>query len=161
MMRTDLGLHASVSAAVRAALGRQAADVRVIVCDGVVTLGGAVDTPEEKAAVERAVQGVPGVHAVAEGLSVRQAHAATLTDEMLAHAALEALATGEHPIGRDVTIRVQQGWLSLGGTVASPTEYLAVERALECLPVRGMTSEVHATDIGERTPDCPVAPHPV
>lgn len=149
MMRTDLGVHATVSAAVRAALGVQAAQVRVAVRDGVVTLSGVVERSEEKLAVERAVQAVPGVHAVAEELEVRSAHTVAVTDEVLARAALDALAHGVHPIGREVTIRVQQGWLALGGTVRSPTEYSAIECVLGSLPgVRGMTSQVRVVDAG-------------
>lgn len=153
MLRTDLGLHAAVSAAVRAALGMAAAEVTVVVRDGVVTLAGVVNTPAEKMAAERAAQRVQGVHAVAEELGIRSAHFAPVTDEMLARTAVDALAAGVRPIGRDVTIQVENGWVSLGGAVASAAEYTAVERALECLPgVRGMTSQVRVVGAGERAP---------
>jgi osmotically-inducible protein OsmY len=153
MMRTDLALHAAVSAAVRAVLGKAAAEVTVVVRDGVVTLAGIVNTPAEKMAAEREAQRVQGVHAVAEELGIRSADLVPLTDEMLARTAVDALAAGVRPIGRDVTIKVENGWVSLGGVVASPAEYTAVERALECLPgVRGMTSEVRVTGAGERAP---------
>lgn len=71
MIRSDLGLHAAVSAAVRAALGVAATQVTIVVRDGVVTLSGVVGTAHEKVAAERAVQCVPGVHAVAQELGVR------------------------------------------------------------------------------------------
>jgi len=143
MVRTDLGLHAAVRAALRGALGAMASRVGVVVRDGIVTLTGVVDTAQEKLAAERVVQQVPGVHAVAEELQVRGEHGTHMTDQMLAAAVLEALETGDHPIGHDVTIKVEHGWVVVGGLVASSAENAAVERALECVPgIRGVTSEV-------------------
>jgi osmotically-inducible protein OsmY len=105
------------------------------------------------------VQRVPGVHAVAEELGIRSSHLAPVGDEMLARTALDALGAGVRPIGRNVTIQVENGWVSLGGAVASDAEYTAVERALECLPgVRGMTSEVHVTGAREGAPATTVRP---
>jgi osmotically-inducible protein OsmY len=150
---SDLGLHATISAAIRAAIGVAGADVTVLVRDGVVTLAGVVDTQAEKLAAERAAQRVPGVHAVAEELRVRSMYTPPVTDEMLARRALVALAAGASSIGNDVTIRVENGWMSLGGTVVSQAEYTAVEQALECLPgVRGMTSEVGVAHLAEHAP---------
>ena len=74
MMRTDLGLHAAVSGALRTTLGPAASEVTVKVEDGVVTLSGVVDTPDDKVAAERAVQRQPGVHAVVEALHVANGH---------------------------------------------------------------------------------------
>ena len=159
MMRTDLAVHVALSAALRRVLGSAAAEVTASVRDGVVTLKGVVNTPAEKTAAEEAVQRVPGVYAVAEELTVRSGQSTRIDDEALARAAVDALATGVYPIGRDVTIRVENGWLSLGGTVASSTEYTAVERALECLPgARGMSSEVRLTRADGKPPTSVVAP---
>ena len=158
-MRTDLGLHVAVSSALRAALGASAAQVTVKVQDGVVTLTGVVNTAAEKLEAERAVERVPGVHAVVEGMRVALHPAGAVTDEALARNAINALSCGAHPIGRDVIIRVQDGWLLLGGTVESAAEYAAVERALECLPgARGMRSEVRITGSGAGASTSPVAP---
>lgn len=157
-MRTDLGLHVAVSGALRAALGATAAQVTVKVQDGVVTLTGVVNTAGEKLSAERAVERVPGVHAVVEALRVALHPAGTITDESLARDALSALSSGTHPIGRDVIIRVEDGWLVLGGSVESAAEYAAVERALECLPgARGMRSEVRIVGTGTVSRS-PVAP---
>jgi osmotically-inducible protein OsmY len=143
MVRTDLGVHAAVRTALRGVLGPAASRVSVVVRDGVVTLTGVVDTPQAKLAAERVTQQVSGVHAVAEELEVRGEQDLTLTDQAVAAAVLEALSAGAHPIGVGLTIKVEHGWVVIGGAVASSAESAAVERALECVPgVRGVTSEV-------------------
>jgi osmotically-inducible protein OsmY len=159
MMRTDLNLQVAVSAALRAALGAGATEIAVSAEDGIVRLSGAVRTPEEKLEAEHTVQRVGGVHAVVESLRVVTDGAGAVTDQALAQHAVQALATGAYPIGRDVTIRVENGWLMLGGTVASAAEYTAVERALECLAgARGMRSEVRIAGASVGGASCRVAP---
>jgi osmotically-inducible protein OsmY len=150
MIRTDLGLHAAVRAALRGTLGATATRVCVVVRDGVVTLSGVVDTPHDKVTVERAVQDVPGVRAVVEELQAVGERGTEMTDEQIAGAVLKALEAGVHPIGRDLTIKVEHGWVVIAGRVASSAESAAVERALECVPaVRGVTSEVRVQAQGE------------
>jgi len=159
MMRTDLSLHAAVSSALRTALGPSASEVVVKVQDGIVTLSGAVTTSSDKLAAEGAVQHVAGVHAVVDALHIPANPSDGIDDEGLARRAIEALATGEHPIGRDVMIRVDKGWLILTGMVATTAEYAAVERALECVDgARGMRSEIHIADTHNGSPSCTVAP---
>ncbi len=159
MMRTDLNLYAAISGALRTTLGPAASKVTVKVHDGVVTLSGVVETPDDKVAAERAVQRQPGVHAVVEALQVARVHENGIDDDALARRAVDALANGEHPIGRDVIIRVEKGWLILTGTVGTMAEYAAVERALECVEgARGMRSEVRVINAHSGTPTCVVAP---
>lgn len=160
MMRSDLSVYVAVRGALRTVLGPVATQIVVKAQDGVVSLSGAVSTSEEKLAAEHAVQCIPGVHAVVEALTVAAGPpAAASADQTLAQQAVAALANGLHPIGRDVTIRVEHGWLTLSGTVASAVEYSAVERALESLPgARGMTSEVRIVPEGATPIRSPVAP---
>ena len=159
MMRTDLNLHTAVRGVLRDVLGSAATGVVVHAEDGIVRLSGAVQTADEKRAAEHAVQLVPGVHAVVEAIKVVNNAGPTVTDQALAQNALRALATGAHPIGRDVTIKVENGWLTLGGTVSSAVEYAAVERALECLDgARGIKSEVRVTNTTTDGAACRVAP---
>ena len=143
MIRTDLGLHAAVCTALRRVLGEGAERIGVVVRDGIVTLTGTVDTPHEKLATERAVDEVPGVHAVAEELHLPGELDSEPTDEMLAGTVLKAFGAGLAPIGRHLAIKVEHGWVAVIGTVASADEREAVEQALECVPgLRGITSEI-------------------
>lgn len=160
MMRTDLNLHAAVSGTLRSTLGPAASEVVVAVRDSVVTLSGTVATPRDKVAAEEAVQRLAGVHAVVDALHVIASPNMTIDDETLARRAVDALAAGAYPIGRNVAIRVENGWLNLTGTVTTPTEYAAVERALECVEgARGMRSEVRVVEPqNAATQACKVAP---
>jgi osmotically-inducible protein OsmY len=143
MMQTDLTLYTAVSAALRAALGDNAAAISVGVRDGIVTLEGMVRMPAEKLAAQRAAQQVSGVHAVADELKIRRRDQDAVSDEQLARDLVDALNVGLHPIGQRITIAVSHGWVIVGGVVQSPAEYAAVERALECVGgVRGVTSEL-------------------
>ena len=65
-MRSDLIVHAAVSAALRQDLGPIASEVIVRVRDGVVTLAGTVESIDQKHIAERSVQRGAGVRAVAE-----------------------------------------------------------------------------------------------
>jgi osmotically-inducible protein OsmY len=151
MTRTDLGLHATVRAALRRVLGVKADRVGVVVRDGIVTLSGSVDTAHEKLTAERAVEEVQGVHAVAEELHVVGEADMEPTDEMLAGAVLNAFQAGAKAIGRDLIVKVEHGWAAITGTVATADEQEAVEQALECIPgLRGITSEIRVRG-AERT----------
>jgi osmotically-inducible protein OsmY len=158
-MRTDLVVHADVSATLRRELGPVAARVRVQVRDGVVTLTGTVGSPDQKRLAERVVQQVPGVRAVAEELHVPGAATRPPDDASLAEAIADALEIECGGAGRQVTVRVEDGWVALGGCVSSAADYTAIERMLECLPgVRGTTSQVHVVRDGERVLAKGVAP---
>lgn len=144
MMRSDLMVHAAVSAALRRDLGATAGGVIVRVRDGVVTLAGVVDSADQKHHAERSVQQVAGVRAVAEELHVVGEHELPPDDARLAKAVADSLDIESAAPGRHITVGVEHGWVSLTGQVASAADYSAIERALECVAgVRGVTSEVH------------------
>jgi osmotically-inducible protein OsmY len=147
MMRTDLLVHADVSTSLRRQLGPVAAGyVDVLVRDGMVTLTGTVESVAHKRIAERAAQQVAGIRAVAEELHVVGADTSPPDDASLAKAVVDALEMGCGGAGRQINVRVEDGWVALNGQVASATEYTAVQRALECLPgVRGKTREVRVT----------------
>lgn len=70
MMRSDLIVHAAVSAVLRRDLGPIAGGIRVRVRDGVVTLAGAVESGDQRHIAGRSVEQVAGVRAVAEELHI-------------------------------------------------------------------------------------------
>jgi osmotically-inducible protein OsmY len=150
MMRSDLIVHAAVSAALRQDLGPIASEVIVRVRDGVVTLAGTVESIDQKHIAERSVQRVAGVRAVAEELHVSGAHDVPPDDVTLAKAVADSLEIEGPTPGRDITVRVEHGWVSLSGQVTSTADYSAIERALEIVwGVRGVTSEVDIADAGK------------
>jgi osmotically-inducible protein OsmY len=153
MMRSDLMVHAAVCTALRRVLGPVAGRVGVRVHDGVVTLTGVVESPDQKHTAEQTAELVSGVRAVAEELQVNGMPAVPHGDVALAKAVADSLEVEGIPVGRHVNVRVEAGWVALSGQVASASDYSAIERALECVPgVRGVTSEVHLIQSAEKAP---------
>ena len=120
MMRSDLMVHAAVSAALRRDLGATAGGVIVRVRDGVVTLAGVVDSADQKHHAERSVQQVAGVRAVAEELHVVGEHELPPDDARLAKAVADSLDIESAAPGRHITVGVEHGWVSLTGQSPRP-----------------------------------------
>jgi osmotically-inducible protein OsmY len=83
--------------------------------DGVVTLTGHLDTFAEKFAIERAVQRVQGVKAVAVELDVKLAPSHKRSDTEIAQAAESGMRWHSAVPDDRVQIKVEQGWVTLSG----------------------------------------------
>jgi osmotically-inducible protein OsmY len=94
-----------------------AANIGVTAKAGVVTLSGRVETFAEKKAAGKAAQRVKGVKAVAEEILVEVPFERTRTDEDIAAAAIERLAWDTSVPADAVSVRVEQGWITLTGEV--------------------------------------------
>ena len=118
-----------------------ARDIGVSVDGGVVTLRGTVGSYTEKVNAERTTERVYGVKAVANDLSVRLISGYERTDTEIAQAAATALAWNTVvPEGR-VTATVDNGWITLNGTLDYYYQSAAAERAVRGLTgVRGVSN---------------------
>jgi osmotically-inducible protein OsmY len=146
-MRTDREIYGDVVAALESELGTTQRTVGVTIADGVITLTGYVPSVSQKIAAEHTVAGVRGVRAIAEGLHVMGDATRPLSDTTIAHAIVAAVPATVAGQPLHVTIRVEDGWVTLGGTVPSARADDAVDRALECVSgVRGVTSEVRVAE---------------
>jgi osmotically-inducible protein OsmY len=119
------------------------ADIGVSATEGVVTLRGNVPTYAEKMAAERVALSVFGVKAVANDLSVHLQNAFRRTDTEIAQAVVNALTwTTLVPLER-VTAAVDDGWLTLGGTVDWQYQKDAAARLVRDLRgVTGITNKI-------------------
>lgn len=117
-------------------------DITVAVQDGIVTLGGYVDSFAQKDAAERATERVSGVRAVAADLQVKVPSPFQRGDTDIAHAAVSALDWDvEVPTG--ITAKVEKGWVTLEGTVEWQFQRAAAERAVRYLSgVKGLTNRI-------------------
>ena len=97
--------------------GLNSARIGVSVENGVVTLSGSVDKYEQKLAALRAAERVAQVRAVACALQVRLPGPQVVTDAGLAQAVANVLAWNSAVPADRVRVRVENGWITLEGTV--------------------------------------------
>lgn len=97
--------------------GLNAARIGVSVENGVVTLSGSVDTYEQKLAALRAAERIANVRAVACALEVRLPGPHVTTDSGLAQTVANVLAWNSAVSPERIRVRVENGWITLEGTV--------------------------------------------
>lgn len=129
-MKTDAQLREDIQSELAWDPSFDAANVGVIVKDGVVTLTGHLASFAEKYAVERAVQRVHGVKAVAVEIAVRLPFDNERTDSDIATAAERALEWNVLVPDDKIRPMVEKGWLTLNGEVHSWAERNAVQGAV-------------------------------
>jgi len=93
------------------------ADIGVAVTDGVVTLSGYVKSYPEKVAAEKATRRVAGVRAIAEEIKVRFAAELRTADHEIAKRILDTIAWSVSIPDDKIKVKVEQGWVTLSGTV--------------------------------------------
>lgn len=119
-------------------------NIGVAAKDGVVTLTGTVSSYPDKVAAERAVKRVAGVHGIAEELTVDIPSVYHRTDADIARAALAALDWNVTIPKDKVTVKVENGWITLEGELGWQYQKDAVRRAVEHLTgVRGVTNAIN------------------
>ena len=121
-----------------------AARVRVIVVDDIVTLGGHVRSYAEKMAAEHLVQRIKGVRGVKQEIDVRCPENGTCEDGQIAERVLRIIAWDVSiPENAIIKVAVQQGWITLSGEVDWNFQRLAVADAIHRLSgVTGVTNMI-------------------
>jgi osmotically-inducible protein OsmY len=109
------------------------AEIGVTAESGVVTLTGHVATYVEKLAAERAAWRVKGVKAIAQQIQVRLPGDKKTHDDEIAQRALNVLAWSASVPGEAVKVRVQDGCITLTGTVGWNYQRQLMESAVRRL----------------------------
>jgi osmotically-inducible protein OsmY len=123
-----------------------ATHIGVAAAAGVVTLSGRVASYAEKLAAERAVRRVKGVHAIAEELTVHPPQEHQTTDDAIAERAVKIIAWSFPSLADRVGFAVEQGWVTISGTVDWQYQRLEMQRNVQKLGgVRGVTNLVTIT----------------
>lgn len=118
-----------------------ATEVGVTCIDGVVTLTGYMNTFTEKLAAERAAKRVYGVRAVVEKIEVKIGSHYKRTDQDIAQAALNNLRWRNNVPDKDIKLKVENGWITLEGTVEWNFQRDAAKNAIKDLAgVKGVTN---------------------
>jgi len=144
MTKTDSQLKQDIETELRWEPRINAAQIGVSVDQGAVSLTGAVDTYVEKWAAEDAIKRVAGVRAVAEDLTVKLQGRHKHSDAEIAQAALSIFGWNVE-IPEEVTVKVQQGQVTLEGQVAWNYQRDAAEHSIRNLI--GVVSVVNAITI--------------
>lgn len=116
-MKTDAQLKIDVAAELEWDPSINATNVGVAVKNGVVTLTGHLDTYAEKYAIERALQRVLGVNAIAMELDVKLAPGHVRSDSEIAAAAESAFKWHALIPAERIRVKVEKGWVTLTGEV--------------------------------------------
>lgn len=142
-MKTDTQLKKDVESELEWDPSVNAAHVGVMVDKGVVTLTGHLETYGEKYLIERAVQRVQGVKALAVELDVKLAPGHKRSDSEIAAAADTALKWHTQVPAERLNVRVEQGWVTLKGDVEWEYQRNAAMQAVRSLTgVLGVTNEI-------------------
>lgn len=132
-MKSDSQLQQDVLAELRWEPAVNAAHVGVEVTQGVVTLRGHVATYSEQWDAERAAQRVAGVQDMVDEVTVQLADGHRRADSDIVSAARSVLQwTTSLPKGT-IQVEVEQGWLTLSGTVDWEYQRQAATRAVRHL----------------------------
>lgn len=118
-------------------------EIGVIVENGVVTLSGVLNNYSKKVAAEKAVKSVEGVKALAGDIEVKYGNDFKKTDKEIAKAVVEALEWNAAVPEKNLTIKVEDGWVYLSGEVKWGYQREAAKRAVEnLLGVRSVINSI-------------------
>ena len=118
-------------------------EIGVIVENGIVTLSGVLNNYSKKVAAEKAVKRVEGVKALAGDIEVKYGNDFKKTDKEIAKAVVEALEWNSSVPEKNLTIKVEDGWVYLSGEVKWGYQREAAKRAVEnLLGVRSVINSI-------------------
>lgn len=124
-----------------------ATNIGVIAKDGVVTLTGTVKSYAEKTAATEAAERVFGVKAVAVEMKVDLTSHHERNDADIAKAAVNALKWHVWVPSDEIKVKVEQGWVTVEGTVDHQFQKRAAEDAVETLTgIRGVNNLITLND---------------
>jgi osmotically-inducible protein OsmY len=117
-------------------------DIGVSVSNGVITLSGSIPSYAEKWAAEEAAQKVEGVTAVVNDCKVKGS-SKLHDDQEIAEAAIKAMLWNVFVPKDHVIVLVDDGWITLSGTVEGQYQREAAFNTVKFLAgVRGVTNDI-------------------
>ena len=142
-MKTDTQLKKDVSDELEWDPSINATNIGVAVHNGVVTLSGHIQTFAEKAAIERVVQRIDGVKAMALELDVKLAPGHQRSDTEIAESARVAMQSQALVPADKINLKVEHGWVTLNGEVEWDYQRINAERTVHALlGVVGVTNRI-------------------
>ncbi|UKB86031.1 BON domain-containing protein [Chryseobacterium sp. MEBOG06] len=133
-MKTNSELQKDVQNAIRWEPLLRSAEIRVTAKDGVVSLTGVVDSFTKKAEAEAAARKITGVKALVENIEVNLPNSWTKSDADIANEVLAALKSNYKVPDDQVSVKVEDGCVILGGELNWNYEKEAAKNAITFLP---------------------------
>jgi len=142
-VKSDMQLQRDVSEELKWDPAVNAAEIRVEVKDGAVTLAGRVDYFAEKWAAEWAAKRVSGVKELAVEIEVKPIRFRQLRDADIARAAESALKWHAYVPQDRIKVTVEDGWITLEGEVEKQFEKeTARQVVLHLAGVKGVSNQI-------------------
>jgi osmotically-inducible protein OsmY len=142
-MKNNADLQTDVQNAIKWEPLLNAAEIGVTVKDGVVSLTGTVDSYAKKTEAENATKRVIGVKAIAENIEVKFPSSFTRTDAEIATEVLNALTANWSVPDNKVTVKVENGWVTLDGDLHWNYQKEAAKTAVKfLLGVKGVSNNI-------------------
>ena len=143
IMKTNEELQTDVQNAIKWEPLLHAAEIGVTAKDGVVSLTGVVDIYAKKLEAENAAKKVIGVKALVENIEVKFPNSWTKTNAEIANEVLAALKSYWSVPKDKVTVKVEDGWVTLSGELPWNYEKEAAQSAVNYLTgVKGVTNDI-------------------
>ena len=142
-MKSNADLQKDVQDAIKWEPLLNAAEIGVTAKDGVVSLTGVVDSYTKKMEAENAAKKVIGVKAVVEKIEIRFPSSWSKTNAEIASEVLAALKSSWSVPNDKVTVKVEDGWVTLEGELAWNYQKEAAKSAVSSLMgVKGVTNDI-------------------
>lgn len=142
-MKSNEQLQKDVMDAIKWEPQLHAAEIGVIVHEGIITLTGTVDNYSKKIAAQEATKDVAGVKAVIEKIEVKYPHSGIRSNDEIAIDALKSLQNHWNVPNEKIKIEVEDGWVTLNGEVFWKYQKDAAGQALENVPgVKGVFNHI-------------------
>lgn len=142
-MKNNAELQTDVQNAIKWEPLLHAAEIGVTAKDGVVSLSGFVDSYAKKMEAENAAKKVIGVKALVENIEVRFSNLWSKTDVEIANEVLTALTANWSVPDNKVTVKVENGWVTLDGNLHWNYQKEAAKNCINYLSgVKGVTNNI-------------------
>ncbi|MEM0575663.1 BON domain-containing protein [Flavobacterium polysaccharolyticum] len=143
MMKTNAELQTDVQNAIKWEPLLNAAEIGVTAKDGVISLTGVVDSYAKKVEAENAAKKVIGVKALVEKIEVKFPSSFVKTSLEIANEVLAALKSNWSVPEDKVTVKVEDGWVTLEGELPWNYQKEAAKSAIIYLAgVKGVTNNI-------------------
>lgn len=142
-MKTNQELQTDVQNAIKWEPLLHAAEIGVTAKDGIVSLTGVVDSYAKKMEAEAATKKVIGVKALVESIEVKFPSSWSKTNAEIATEVLNSLSANWSVPKDKVTVKVEDGWVTLEGELTWNYQKEAAKNAINYLTgVKGVTNNI-------------------